>query len=253
MKVFALLPLIGLAAAASGAHAGAWPQARGDSLVITKIETSRGDTAFDAEKTEVSSLKRTETSASIYIEHGLTERLTAQFKASVLNGRDGAFDYSGTGPAEAGLRYAVIHSGGRALSLYVGAVASGDGRNAGYAPPGAGQGDIEVRVLGGLPMNSGSKKGFVDVQVAHLQRRGLPDEDRLDLTYGLQTSERWTSMVQLYSGRTEGDARVEWANLETSIVRSFGTTKVQASWRTPLSGRNSPKDSAYSIGIWRSF
>ena len=73
---------------------------------------------------------RTDEQLSVFVEHGLTRRLTLQAEAAYTRGEDMFSAYEGRGPTSLGLRYALIHTPRTVVSVYAGGVAAGtiDGR-----------------------------------------------------------------------------------------------------------------------------
>lgn len=235
------------------AEAGAWPTPDGQTQAILKYERQDGDTAFDADGLTTPIPERTEESVSLFVEHGLTARITLQGKAAWTRGSDPFFDYSGRGPIELGVRYAVLKGPRTAVSLYLGAVLAGEGRNAGYANPGAGQTDAEVRLLAGRSGVAFRRPVFAEVQVARLARQGLPDETRVDTTMGFEVRRGWLLLAQTYAGRAEADPAPMWLKSEAGVVRSLGDWRLQAGWRGSLAGVDSPVEHGPVFGIWRTF
>lgn len=236
------------------ANAGAWPVAPGQTLAILKYEGSRADEAFDGDGGRTPMPERSDAAASLYVEHGLTTRLTFQGQAGWTRGEDGFADYAGRGPLELGLRYALMKRGDMAISLYVGAALAGAGRNAGYAAPGAGETDVEGRMLVGRSFTYRERPAFAEIQIARLARSGLPDETRLDLTLGVEPGSDWLILTQVYAGQAEGAAVSPlWVKMEVSAVRRFGDWRLQAGWRSSIAGRDSPVESGPVVGLWRAF
>lgn len=197
---------------------------------------------------------RTDQTVSLYVERGLTRRLTLQGKLAWTRGEDPFADYDGRGPVELGLRYAVLRTPRSVVSLYAGAVLDGEGRNAGYAQPGAGGTDIEARLLAGRSLALFARPAFAEIQLAALDRSGLPDEARLDLTLGVEPSDRWLLLTQVYAGQADGDpVRPVWVKLEWSAVRRVGDWRLQAGWRQSIAGRESPAEAGPVIAVWRRF
>ena len=127
--------------------------------------------------------------ASLFAEYGLTDTVTLQLKTEWQRGLDAFADYEGAGPTEIGLRWQAWRDDHNALALYVGYATAGAGRNAGYAAPGEGEGDWEVRALAGHSDDFdwlAGERAFIEVQVARRFRSGLPDEVRGDLTLGVE-------------------------------------------------------------------
>lgn len=245
-----LLWLLGTMAAA----ASAWPMPPGETQVIVKYEDLRSDAVFDAGGRSRPAERRIDRDLSAFVEHGLTQRLTFQGKLSWQQGEDALLEYEGRGPIEAGLRYAVLN-GRTKVAVYAGVIAAGEGRNAAYAPPGAGDGDTEVRLLVGrdgvLPKRLGRRPAYAEVQVARVTRRGLPDELRAEVTAGVHVTPRWTVLYQSYAGAAD-DGGARWTNVELSAVRKLGPRwSVQAGWRASTDGRLTPDASGPVLAVWR--
>jgi hypothetical protein len=227
--------------------------------VIVKVESMQADEAFDAQGTRVPLTgERRDSSLGVFAEYGLTDRLTVQVKGDWQDGEDQFIDYEGRGPIEAALVWQVWRDDRTALSLQGGYASAGDGRNAGYAAPGVGDGDWEVRAsLGRSFRGTGrgrfrSDRTFVEVQAARRFRDGLPDEVRADATVGSHFGDRWLVLGQAYGGQTDGGG-ARWLSLETSVVRHFGTWSVQAGWREAVAGRETPVARGAVLAIWRRF
>ena len=230
------------------AQAGAWPQAPGETVAILKHERSAADEVFDASGGRVAMADRADDAVSLYVERGLTRRLTLQGQAGWTRGEDGFADYAGRGPLELGLRYNLVRSNRSAVSVYVGAALAGEGRN-GLRPLGA-----NSRLLAGRSLAFAGQAAFVDLQLARLDRTGLPDETRLDLTLGVEPTDRWLILVQTYAGQAgDGPGDPRWLKLELSAARRVGEWRLQAGWRQTLTGRSTPVESGPVFAVWRSF
>lgn len=238
--------------------AGAWPLERGDTQVIVKAEVMRASDGFDVDGTRRPlPADRKDDALSVFVEHGLTDRLTLQMRAEWQQGEDLFADYEGAGPTEIGLRYQLLRSQRGTVSAYVGYARAGEGRNAGYAQPGAGDHDWEVRLLAGHsgPYRwFGGRDGFVEVQVARRIRDGLPDEDHLDVTTGVHLGADWMILNQVYAGRTAEGREALWINSEASIVRRAGDWSLQVGWRQAVTGQGEvPAQSGPILAVWRRF
>ncbi len=175
-------------------------------------------------------------------------------KAGLTQGRDEFIHYSGRGPIELGLRYALIDRPTWVISLYAGGVYDGVGRNAGYALPNQGNEDFELRLLAG---KSGVWKGkpvFIDVEAARLFRSGLPDETHIDATAGVEFAPKWQLFIQSYNGRADADpVAPEWYKIETSLVRRLGRWSLQGGWRQTVFGREDPIAGGPVVAVWLRF
>lgn len=236
-----------------GAKASAWNQPRGEGQAIFKLESIRADRAYDQAGQAYDLLGgRRDGVASVLVEYGLTDRLTLQAKGEWQSGRDGAQDFEGRGPVEIGARWQVYQDRANVVSIYGGYSQSGQTRNAGYAEPGQGDRDVEVR----LSLGRGGRTMFGEVEVARRMRQGLADETRLDLTLGRHLSSQWMVMGQMFMGatdRSDTGGRAQWQVAEASVVRSKGPWSGQLAWRMTLGGQSTPKASGPVLAIWRRF
>ena len=251
---------IGIAAftLATPCLAGPWTQPRGEGQIIVKFEEMRADQGFDPDGNRVDlSVDRRDTALSAFIEYGLTDNLTFQFKGDWQSGEDAFVDYEGRGPLEVGVTWRVWHDDRTSVSLYGGYADGGEGRNAGYAAPGVGDQDWEVRASVGRSFAGGARRfsprsTFVDLQVARRMRQGLPDETRIDATAGARYGAHWMLLTQAFGGQTDNDG-AQWLSVETSVVRDMGAWSLQAGWRQTVLGRETPAASGPVVAIWRRF
>lgn len=250
-------------AAACDARAGAWVQSRGHSQVIAKYENMRARDGFDADGDRLAlPASRRDVSWGVFAEYGLTDRLTLQLKGDWQDGEDAFIDYEGRGPLEIGATWQVWRGEKAAVSLYGGYASGGEGRNAGYAAPGVGDHDWEVRASAGRSFGPGKRRWeptgrFVEVQAARRFRAGLPDETRVDLTHGAHYGQNWMILSQAFGGMADRDARgregARWLAVETSVVRRLGDWSVQAGWRRTVAGRETPIAGGPVLAVWRRF
>ena len=256
-----------LATAATSAAANAWTQPRGKGQLIVKAEAMRAEDGHDPTgAVQPLPEAREDRSLGVFAEYGLTETLTVQFKGDWQAGQDAFVDYDGRGPLELGVTWQAWRDDRNAVSLYAGYSVSGEGRNAGYAAPGVGEQDWEVRVSagrslggpgGGLTAGWGPDRSFVEVQAARRMRDGLPDETRADVTIGSHFGEGWMVLGQAFGGMTDsgtsGGAGARWLSVETSVVRNLGDWSLQAGWRRTLAGRETPLAEGAILALWRRF
>jgi hypothetical protein len=250
-----VVALIGVAA--TPVHAGPWALDDGRSQVILKYEDMRASDGFDGTGDRISLAgARIDRSLGMLAEYGVTDQITLQFKGDWQSGEDAAFDYEGRGPIEIGATVQVWRTDRSAVSIYGGYADGGDGRNAGYAAPGVGQRDWELRTSVGHTFNGGGRWGptrsFLDVQIARRMREGLPDEARADLTFGAHYGDNWLLLGQAFGGVSEGDT-ARWLSIETSVVRHLGSWSLQGGWRQSVAGRQTPVASGPVLALWRRF
>jgi hypothetical protein len=239
--------------------AGTWTQPKGKGQIILKAEAMEAREAFDPDGERVPlAVERRDTAVGVFAEYGLTDRFTLQLKGDWQDGRDQFLDYQGRGPAEIAVVWQAWRDDRNALSLQVGYASSGEGRNAGYAEPGVGLQDWELRASAGRsfgPVHRGLLRldgGFVEIQGALRSRQGLPDEVRTDLTLGAHLTPNWTVLTQAFGGQAE-DNGARWLSVETTLVRRHGDWSLQAGWRETAFGRETPASSGPIIAIWRRF
>lgn len=251
--------LIGLTVAALGtpAGAGAWTQPKGKSHVILKVEQMTADQGFDPSGASVDlPAQRRDATVGVFAEYGLTDSLTLQVKGDWQSGEDAFVDFEGRGPIEIGVTWRVWREPKTAVSLYVGYADGGEGRNAGYAAPGEGDSDWEMRLSVGRNFTGGTaispRRSFLEGQVARRVRQGLPDETRIDLTHGVHLGEDWLLLNQAFGGLADENGP-RWLSVESTVVRHFGDWSVQAGWRQTVAGRETPDASGPVIAFWRRF
>lgn len=252
-----LVALLALGVAAP-ASAGAWAQKKGRGQVILKFEDMRADRGFDPSGDLVAlTADRRDSAVGVFAEYGLTDTLTLQVKGDWQSGEDAFVDYEGRGPIEVGVTWQAWRDDRTAVSLYAGYADDGEGRNAGYAAPGVGDQDYEVRASVGRSFGAtegrlASTGSFVELQTARRMRQGLPDETRMDFTAGAHFGDAWMVLAQAFGGAAD-DGGPRWLSVETSVVRDFGPWSVQAGWRQAVAGRETPQSAGPVIALWRRF
>lgn len=252
-----LLVGLAIAALATPAAAGAWNQPKGKGQVILKFEHMTADRGYDPDGGLADlPAERRDTSLGAFVEYGLTDRLTLQFKGDWQSGEDAFVEYDGRGPLELGITWQAWRDEKTAFSLYGGYAEGGEGRNAGYAAPGEGGSDWEVRASLGRNFVDGTvespRRSFVELQAARRMRQGLPDETRVDFTYGVHLGEDWLLLSQAFAGQADDDGP-RWLSVESSVVRNFGDWSVQAGWRHAVAGRETPRSGGVVLAVWRRF
>lgn len=250
---------IGLAAlvAAGPALAGAWTQPKGRGQAIFKYEDMRATRGFDPDGTLADlPAERRDRVAGLFAEYGLSDRITVQFKGDWQSGEDAFVDYEGRGPIELGVTWQAWRDDRTAVSLYGGYADGGEGRNAGYATPGVGEEDWEVRASAARSFGGGEGRwapdhSFVELQAARRMRQGLPDETRIDATAGARYGP-WMALAQAFGGQAD-DGGPRWLSVEASVVRDLGDWSLQAGWRQAVAGRETPDSGGPVVALWRRF
>lgn len=252
-----LLAAMAFLAGAMPAAAGPWTQPKGQGQMIVKYEDMRADRGFDMDGALADlPAERRDRVIGLFAEYGLTDRLTLQLKGDWQSGEDAFINYEGRGPLEIGVTWQAWRNERTAISLYAGYADGGEGRNAGYAAPGVGDNDWEVRAAVGRSFGGlgrwGPSGSFVDLQVARRQRQDLPDETRFDATAGAHLGADWMVLAQAFGGQADEDGP-RWLSLEASLVRNVGDWSVQAGWRQTIAGRETPDAGGPVVALWRRF
>lgn len=241
------------AVAAAPACAQAWVAPRGAGQAILKLEAMRADEGFDLSGDAVPlPAERRDVAASLFVEYGVADRFALMFKGDWQSGEDAFVDYNGRGPLELGVRWQVWRDDRGAVSVQASVANGGEGWNAGYAVPGQGERDWEVRLAAGRNFRLADRPVFIDLQAARRMREGLPDETRGDATLGIRHAAGWMLLAQVFGGRAD-DGGPEWLNVETSLVRNLGAWSLQFGWRSAVWGRETPLASGPVLGLWRRF
>lgn len=238
---------------ACAARAQAWVAAPGHGQVIVKFETMRADEGFDPDGDRAAlPAPRRDDALSLHSEYGLGRGVALMIKGDWQRGSDAFVNYDGRGPLEVGVRWQAWRDDRGAASLQVSYADGGEGRNAGYAAPGQGDSDWEVRAAIGRNFTMRGHSAFVDVQAARRIRNGLPDEVRGDATLGVRSGGGWMFLTQAFGGVTDDDG-ARWLNVESSLVREWDDWSLQLGWRSAVAGRETPAASGPVIAVWRRF
>lgn len=213
----ALLAAMALMAGAGPVIAGPWTQPKGKGQLIIKYEEMRANRGFDPDGALADlSAERRDTAVGIFAEYGVTDRLTVQFKGDWQSGEDAFVEYEGRGPLEIGVTWQVWRDERTAVSVYGGYADGGEGRNAGYAAPGVGDSDWEVRASVGRSFDGtgrwGNSGSFIDLQAARRMRQDLPDETRIDATAGVHLGNDWMVLAQAFGGQAD-DGGPRWLSV----------------------------------------
>jgi hypothetical protein len=244
----------------SWACAAAWPQAPGQTQFIVSYEPSSASTQFDAHgKATVPLGKWDQTGLSVYVDRGLTERLSLTAKINFQDYRTVSTRFSGLGSVEVGARWTVHKGNDFVFALGASAEGLGKGRRSDFDDPATKPGtDYDVRAYFGKSFKLGSSEAFVNIEAARHLRQYDADQWRVDSTLGIKPSPRWMLIAQSFAGQTDklAGSQARWNNVQLSVVRHFGPhqeTSLQLGIRQTVSGRNVPKANALVLSLWKTF
>ena len=242
------------------AQAGAWPQEKGEGLLIFTTLLDRADQGFgpDGETVDDGYFHKDETAA--YLEYGLTGRTTwvSRLAWQSVERRQGARVDAARGLAasELGLRHRVWSRGPDTVSGQLTVLLPGAGENVSNQPLGSGETAWEVRGLWGR--NLGDDQ-FADLQLSHRWRGGDDlNEARLDLTWGWQPTDRWQVLAQSFSVWSVEPARTgrpefEQHKVQLSVGRQWGEVQYHVGLAATPAGRNVINERMIFVSAWRRF
>jgi hypothetical protein len=228
------MPIAGLllALAATEAAAGAWPRPKGETFISIATRQSTGA------RTLVAAVQDIDSYNSIYVEHGLTDRLTVGLDAG-----------QGRGPDEE-IAAALVFA---RLPVW----SPGEHRLAADLGFGLLEDEVdgtETRIRPGLAWGRGFESrwggGWLGMEASWEYR--LPTGDnaiKVDFTAGLKPTDRWMTILQLQTGAFPGSDPI--ARLAPSVVRRLGArTHLQVGGLAPLAG-----DDAWgaTLALWLTF
>lgn len=252
---------LGLAVlAAAPVEAGAWPQGKGEALLITTALYDRADGFWDdgRERRDEGYFYKDE--IALYGEYGLTDRITLVGRTAWQTieqvSADGYDSARGLAASELGIRRLFWSDDRDVFSLQAGMLIPGPGENVTNQPLGEGERAYELRALLGRGLEGNS---FWDVQLAHRWRGGRDlDEARLDLTYGFEPVAHWQVLAQSFSvwsaeGERPGAPEFDQHKLQVSVRRAWGEVDIQAGAFFTPSGRNALDERALFLSVWRRF
>ena len=255
MLAFALA-LIG----AAQAEAAAWPQKPGHTEIIFSLEPGSARRAFNAEGVADAALaKWDQADSSVYVDYGVTPRLSLTGKMNFKAYDTGDTHFSGLSSVELGGRYALHDSENYVLAAGASLEGLGKGRRDDFDTQFGRQGtDADLRIYFGKNVRLIHQDAFLDLQAARKLRQHNPDQWRVDATLGVKPSARWMVLMQAFAGRVDRQAgyEVDWVNAKLSVARSFGAhqqTFVQLGLRRTIVGHNIPQVTALTVSLWRRY
>ncbi len=216
----------------------------GQTQAIVKIESQRASEAFDEAGQLVPIPVHHDLAADLFVERGVTERLTLQGKLYLASSKEDGLSQTAFGHSELGVRWTAYNEPKGVLSFYTGLTVPVSGTEKGQA-------GLEARVLVGRAVNLGHRKLVADMQLATLSGSGYGRETRLEGSLGLELSQNWNLMAQMQGGQIENGTA--WLKDEISITRNLGQNSIQIGWRQTPFAENFTKASGPIIGLWRRF
>jgi hypothetical protein len=216
----------------------------GRTQAIVKVEPQRASEAFDEAGKLVPIPVHHDLAADLFVERGITERLTLQGKLYWASVRDDGLSQTAYGNSELGARWTAYNGSKGVLSVYTGLTLPVAGVDKGQA-------GFEARLLAGRAARIGPRKVVADLQLATLTGSGYGRETRLEGSLGLELTENWTLMAQMQAGQIENGTA--WLKDEISITRNFGQNSLQIGWRQTPFGKNFTTASGPIVGLWRRF
>jgi len=233
------------------AEAGAWPLAPGRTQIIAKYESSQTRSAYDDDGRTIQIPTNAISGGEVFIERGLSQRLTLQANLRYLRGQEGfGSNYTRT-TGDLGLRVLAYRSPNWVVSLYAGAAVLRSDQAELIAQSSRDLGDPEARLLVGHSFNLGPNRGFAEVQAAQLGHKGKASEMRIEGRVGMDLTRSWQVLLQNYRG--SNPRGVEWSKAELSLVRELGPASLQLGWRQSLSGRQTAHEAGPVMALWYRF
>ncbi len=249
------------------AFAGAWNQPVGESLVVSSLNWSMADQGYDDDGRLTYDPEFSKTESRLYIEHGLTQRLTL-----IGNGGLQTLDYlSQKGPVNAdgfgglslGLQYHIAKRAGDVFALRGSAIIAGSGENIPDADLGSGGHGVELRMLYGRGFSVREQAAFVNIEGAWIYREisDSPNGYEAEATLGIDIGQRAQLLGQLFFRDTHADYQIPdpiLANYnfkaQLSSLWKRGPGKAyQISIYQSLGGRNSVKEQGVTISFLQRF
>ncbi len=260
MSKFIKLFILTLACLVPGVvHAGAWPLTPGQTQLIVSYEPGSADKAFDVAGNKAIALgKWDQTDASVFIDHGVTDRLTVTTKINYKDYRTDLTSFSGVSSVEIGGRWTVHKGDDYVFAIGASLEGLGHGRRSDFDTAVKQGTDTDLRAYFGKSFRVGKADAFINLETARHLREKDADQWRVDATFGVKPAVHWMVMAQSFSGQTDRQSwgQAKWTHAQLSVVRSFGpndNTSLQLAVRQTIAGRNVPAVNAVIFSVWRTF
>ncbi len=245
-------------------RAGAWPQPEGDTQIIVSVTHTLAHRTFDETGNAVSRGRFKKIETQVYLEHGLTDRVTLIGEAARSTDKSEAFGREFTDT-----EFRRLELGARAYlftwdeTLYsVDAIAVLNAASSGDDPADSQSGDIDVEVAvnTGVPITFMGLSGFSAQRYAYRHRPGVrPAVATADVTLGLNWRPDWITMLKSeneYSiGRSPSPRGHYWfSKAELAVVHRLepGFAIEAGTFRTFV-GRNVLKETGIKLAFWYEF
>ena len=228
------------------ALAGAWTFDAGKGQVIATGLSSGAWESFPAAGGEPAVVGFAKTSASLFFEHGWTDRLTVVGDLEIGSESDAASGYARSGPSHfaAGARLRLFSAAGFVTSAQL----TGRLEDAG---DGLDSPAVEPRLLAGYGFTVLGMPAFVDGQAGYRWRAGGADEAKLDLSAGIRPFEDWLLLAQVFSTISVGGERYSHHKAQGSIVYDINDRwSVQAGVFATIAGENALKERGVVSAVW---
>lgn len=257
-----VLALVSVPVPSGPAVAGAWTLAAGDGQAIASAIFSRGERYFDERGRLIPEPSYRKFELPIWVEYGLTDRLTVIASPSLRQVELGSPEESrafGAGYTELGSRLLLWENGAQVVSVQATARIPGTRRAESPADVGWTGSEADLRILWGTSFEVGPWPAFADVQAAYRSRGGGPaDEVRLDLTVGVRPFPRWTLLLQSFNTVSVGPAAEGFGELRShqvslSVAYTIGSVTFQAGGLATVAGRNFLEERGLVGGVWYRF
>lgn len=278
-RVVAFLAVAGIAGWNLSAQANApWTQSAGHGQVITKVAAFQTTQAFDrrGDTTALAGGSRfRRLDLNPYFEYGLTDRLTGVanlFASGLENRQGGATERStGLGDQELALRYRLSpRADASPIFAVQGLVKLPLYGNGPGLRPGAGQYDVEGRLLAGYSIPLGAASAYVVAAPGYRWRSNAPaNEWRLDLIAGIKPTVQWLLTGELQGVRSvgaigslvgaapgnpgEGQNYLRWRAQLAATYFMQPDVGVMLGAYQDIAGRNVAKGTGVLAGLWLRF
>ncbi|MEO0679436.1 MAG: hypothetical protein AAF192_03370 [Pseudomonadota bacterium] len=245
------------------ALAGAWTLPEGEGLTILTLSHTTTDRFFDGLGALDRGADLDKTEASVYLEYGLREGLTA-IGQSTLSIRElgGATPDERTGLdyTELGLRARLAQPGPWVVSVQGSARVPGASEPASPAEIGLTEFEADGRLLLGRGFAWGERTGYADLQLGWRQRFDAPpNELRTDLTVGVRPVPEWLLIAQAFGTFADGSARTPFTDASNVKAQLSAAYELAPGWTAQVGafatvwGEDAAQEVGGLLSLWRAF